>query len=192
MQAITLAAYGTLPAQESTRLYQNDDVFRDERIATVKKSAAEIRFVDDTALYMGPSSELVLDAFIYDPDSTTGEFVVELGEGLFRFVSGSMPSQNYSIDTAVAVIGVRGTDLVLEVAESGALTVSVVDGAVSIAPKGGGAPGVASQGQVASVATADSSVSVSNAAVSVPASVSGDGSASGAASSVGGGGGGGH
>ncbi|MBT3628081.1 MAG: hypothetical protein HN527_08290, partial [Rhodospirillaceae bacterium] len=110
VEEIRLALYGTVAGGDSERLYENDQVFADELIETVKKSGAQIRFVDDTDLWLGASSQLTLDSFIYDPDRGTGELVAELGIGVFRFVTGNLPSEGYEILTPVAVIGIRGTD----------------------------------------------------------------------------------
>jgi len=183
VKSVSMAAYGTNPGQSEVRIYTHDGVYTDEVIRTVNKSSAEIRFLDDTELFLGPNSELVLDEYIYNPVDSTGEFVVELGEGLFRFVSGEMSSQSYTIDTPVATIGVRGTNIVFSIGVFG-LFLQMIDGSALITPKGTGAPATASQGQVASVATANSDVAVTTAAVSVPAEVSGEGGGPGVGPSV--------
>ena len=183
LKSVTIAAYGALPGEQETRLYVNDDVYTDQRIKTVSKATAEIRFIDDTELYLGPNSELVLDEFIFNPVDTAGEFAVELGEGLFRFVSGEMPSQSYTIDTPVAVIGVRGTNIVFSIGAFG-LIMQIFDGAALISPKGGGAAATASTGQTASVASAASDVAVTNGPVSMPAEVSGEGGGPGVGPSI--------
>lgn len=96
---IRLALYGTVSGGNSERLYKNDHVFADELIETVKKSSAQIRFLNDTDLWLGASSQLTLDSFIYDPDAGTGEMIAELGTGLFRFVTGNMPNEGFEILT---------------------------------------------------------------------------------------------
>lgn len=183
LKSVTMAAYGTIPGEQESRVYTNDDVFTDEVIRTVRKGGAEIRFLDDTELFIGPSSELVLDEYIFNPVDTAGEFAIELGEGLFRFVSGEMPSQSYTIDTPVAVIGVRGTDIVFSIGAFG-LAMQIFDGAALITPKGGGAAATASAGQTASVASATSDVAVTNGPVSMPAEVSGEGGSPGVGPSI--------
>src|SRR5678816_2381329 len=76
---------------------------------------------------MGPSSELVLDKFVYDPDKKAGAMTIKALSGAFRFVSGSAPSQNYRIDTAVGTIGVRGTDISFKI-EGNVLTLTLAAG----------------------------------------------------------------
>jgi hypothetical protein len=104
-----------------------DGVFRDEVIRTGKSAKAQLLFRDETILTMGPSSELVLDKFVYDPDKKAGAMTIKALSGAFRFVSGSAPSQNYRIDTAVGTIGVRGTDISFKI-EGNVLTLTLAAG----------------------------------------------------------------
>ncbi len=189
VEEIRTALYGTVAGGDSERLYEQDHVYADELIETVKKSGALIRFLDNTDLWLGASSQMTLDSFIYNPDQGTGELVAELGVGLFRFVTGNMPHENFQILTPVATIGIRGTDFSVSVAENGATTVSVFSGQVSVSPRGGGAAQSVNTGETASVASAAGSVSVSpSGRTAPPASISaGHGKTSG---NVGGGGGG--
>jgi uncharacterized membrane protein YgcG len=193
VEEIRLALYGTVVGGDSERLYENDHVYANELIETVKKSGAQIRFLDDTDLWLGASSQLTLDSFIYDPDQGSGEMVAELSVGLFRFVTGNLPGPSYEIRTPAAVIGIRGTDFSVAVAADGATEVSVYSGQVSVSPRGGGAAAAVNPGETAAVATATGSVSVSPSSQSAPpASVSaGQGSAASGSSGGGNGGGGG-
>ena len=138
VEEIRLALYGIVTGGDSERLYENDHVYADELIETVKKSSAQIRFLDDTDLWLGASSQLTLDSFIYDTDQGSGEMVAELTVGLFRFVTGNLPGPSFEILTPAAVIGIRGTDFSFAVAASGATEVSVYSGQVSVSPRGGG------------------------------------------------------
>ena len=193
VEEIRVALYGTLAGGDSERLYENDHVYADELIETVKKSGALIRFLDETDLWLGASSQMTLDTFIYDPNQGTGELVAELGVGLFRFVTGNMPNENFRVLTPVATIGIRGTDFSVAVAENGATEVSVFSGQVSVSPRGGGAAQSVNPGETASVASATGSVSVSPSGLTAPpASVSaGHGTTSGNVGGGGSGGGGG-
>ena len=193
VEEIHLALYGTVLGGDSERLYENDHVYVDELIETVKKFGAQIKFLDDTDLWIGPSSQLTLDTFIYDPDQGTGEMVAELGTGLFRFVTGNLPNESMLILTPVASIGIRGTDFSVSMAENGATEVSVHSGQVSVSPRGGGAAQSVNTGETAAVASATGTVSVSPSTQSMPpASISGgDSTASGQTGGGGAGGGGG-
>ena len=99
---------GTL--QENVRSLVNaDPVFQDELVATAERSASEIRFLDETSLTVGPKSSVVLDSFLYDPAAPSGTLVIGAAEGVFRFVTGNMPSDSYEIRTQEVTVGVRGT-----------------------------------------------------------------------------------
>ena len=173
VEEIRLALYGTVAGGDSIRLWENDHVYADELIETVKKSSAQIRFLDDTDLWLGASSQLTLDSFIYDPEQGTGEMVAELGVGLFRFITGNLPGESYAVLTPAATIGIRGTDFSVAVAENGATAVTVYSGQVTVAPRGGGAAQSVNPGETAAVATATGNVSVSpSSQTAPPASVS--------------------
>ena len=93
-----------------------DDLYHNELLETFEESAAEVTFLDETIISMGPDSSLVLDQFVYDPDPSNSSFVVTVTEGALRFTSGVLPSDAYKINTPVATIGIRGTviDLVVD------------------------------------------------------------------------------
>jgi len=86
-----------------------DTIFQNQHIRTGRNSAAQLLFRDETALTMGPSASLVLDKAVYDPDKHTSEITVRAVSGAFRFVTGSSPSGNYSINTPAGTVGIRGT-----------------------------------------------------------------------------------
>jgi len=92
-----------------------DRVFQEQQIRTGADSAAQLLFLDETALTVGPNSQLVLDKAVFDPDKKVGELSVRAVTGAFRFISGSSPSGNYTIKTPSGTIGVRGTWFVFRI-----------------------------------------------------------------------------
>jgi ferric-dicitrate binding protein FerR (iron transport regulator) len=119
---------GTL-ATEVRQLVINDGVAQNELIATAPDAASEIEFVDGTKLTLGPRARVVLDKFVYDPDPSKGAFFLSVSEGVFRFVTGTMAHQSYSIKTPNGTIGVRGTVFNMLVFSNSSI-VQVVDGEV--------------------------------------------------------------
>jgi ferric-dicitrate binding protein FerR (iron transport regulator) len=89
-------------------LSNGSSVFANERIRTGDASTAQLLFVDQTNLAVGPKSEVVLDRFVYNPNGK-GNVVIQTGRGVFRFVSGSQDPASYQVRTPVATIGIRGT-----------------------------------------------------------------------------------
>jgi hypothetical protein len=112
-------------------------VVSNELIQTLAGAATRIRFLDDSDLRLGQSSMIVLDRLVYDPDQGTKEFVLGIAVGAARFVSGDVDPERFVLHTPVALIGIRGTDFVVVVAQSGRTTVSVLEGAVIVTPRGG-------------------------------------------------------
>ena len=110
----------------------NDQIFRQEIIETNSVSSTQILFMDETVLSIGPDSRLIMDTMVYDPDANTGKFVVTASRGLFTFVTGSLASESYEINTPTATIGVRGTKFDLFVSRKGASTVILRSGAVDM------------------------------------------------------------
>ena len=110
----------------------NDQIFKQEIIETNSVSSTQILFMDETVLSIGPDSRLIMDEMVYDPDSNTGKVVVTAARGLFTFVTGSLASESYEINTPTATIGVRGTKFDLFVSRKGASTVILRSGAVDM------------------------------------------------------------
>lgn len=99
-------------ATAPTALHQGDGLFTNERVETAKDSKAQLLFADQTALSMGPESNLVLDKFVYDPNRNVGTVVLQTVSGAFRFIGGvadTTPGSSYSVQTPVGTIGIRGT-----------------------------------------------------------------------------------
>lgn len=90
-------------------LVAGSDVRVREVVRTGADSMAQLLFLDETSLSIGPQSEVTLDRFVYDPNRRAGNVVFNAGRGVFRFVSGSQQPASYQIKTPVATIGVRGT-----------------------------------------------------------------------------------
>ena len=113
--AVIQDARGTPPGQTTRILRPKLDVFQDERIQTDERGVTQILLVDGSSLTVGPNSDLTIDRFIYDPDTSTGEIAAKLGRGFLRFVGGQISKRGkVRIATPTAVIGVRGGIAVIE------------------------------------------------------------------------------
>jgi len=110
-------------------------VFQDEVIRTGAKSMAQLLFLDETSLSVGPQSEVKLDKFVYNPATGAGDVVLSATKGAFRFITGSQSPANYKLVTSVATIGVRGTIVDCYLSDKGLYCVAQegkADGAVFI------------------------------------------------------------
>jgi hypothetical protein len=90
---------------------QNDSAYLGEVIETHVESLVRFRFLDDTQLFVGPSSTVRLDSFVYNPDNTAAKLVIKASKGAFRFISGKSAHEAYEISTPYGSLGVSGTTL---------------------------------------------------------------------------------
>jgi hypothetical protein len=113
-----------------------DDIYRDELIETFEGSATELTFLDESVLTLGPETAVVLDRFVYNPDSDANEFVLSVAKGVLRFATGKLNSDAYEIHTPVSTIGIRGTviDVTVGTAAGGvdAMTLTVIEGEATL------------------------------------------------------------
>jgi hypothetical protein len=95
--------------QSTRELAIKDNVFTEEVIETDADAAARIVFLDGTELSLGPSSRMVLDRYVYDPNTGAGEMAMRMVTGVFEFASGDIPSADYDLGTPFGNLAVRGT-----------------------------------------------------------------------------------
>ena len=128
---------------------ENDAVFLLDRITTDDAGRLRLRLDDSSVLVVGPDSRLTIDEFVYDGG---GSFVGDLSVGGFRFLSGDMPSSSYRIQTPTAVVGLRGTDVIVMYDPLGRMTlVIVLAGEVWVRPLGLEEQFAVEAGQIAEV-----------------------------------------
>ena len=139
VERIRVWAWGTAPKGAKVTLYRTDAVVTDELVETIEDGALHIQFLDDTRLRLGSASQVTLDRFVYDPDTRAGELVLDLGEGVFRFITGKLDKRGIQLRTPVALIGIRGTDLVIRVGADGTTTVYMFRGSCVVTALRGGA-----------------------------------------------------
>ena len=152
---LATAAHGMLLEIGRRELFILDDVFEDETVETAIEGALHIVFLDSTDFRLGEDSSMVLETYIYDPDTRPGTLLARLSSGVFRIVSGDMHKAGFRIVTPTATIGIGGTDFSVSVATDGSTTVSVNEGKVEVSPtsagKGVGGSVVAAKGQSVAV-----------------------------------------
>ena len=87
------------------------------------KGEVGITFIDDTNVAVSSQSSLIIDDFVYDPNSAEGsKLVFKIALGTVRYASGNIAKlnkQNVDIRTPTARIGVRGTAFSMTVDEIG-------------------------------------------------------------------------
>ena len=103
-----------LPATVGMSIRQSDTV------VTGADGSAGITFTDNSLLSAGPNSVLVVDRYAFDRTTHAGHFDASLKKGTLAVVSGKMVKQTpgaMRVRTPAAIMGVRGTDFVVQVDE---------------------------------------------------------------------------
>jgi hypothetical protein len=107
--AVNPAAAGTPPNAGSHALSVGGSVVNQERIDTTSEGTTHLTFKDTSTLNVGHNSSVVIDKFVYDQGTGTGEMAASMTKGVLRFVGGQVShTTGASVKTPVATIGVRG------------------------------------------------------------------------------------
>lgn len=96
---------------------------------TTKNGAWQLEFADDTRVDVTEHSRMVIDEFIYDPNSGAGSLGMRATLGAVRYASGQIAKtgqQRVNIRTPSASISVRGTDFMMIVDEIGGSMITLL------------------------------------------------------------------
>ena len=99
-----------------------------EQYDTVKTGNGKvgILFIDDTRVDVTQHSKLIIDEFVYDPNTKKGKLNLSAKLGTIKYASGQIAKtsrQDIIITTPTATIGVRGTDFTMTIDELGSSTI---------------------------------------------------------------------
>ena len=110
---------------ESEKVAKDLDVFSYDTVKTGNGKVG-IEFIDSTRVDVTEHSKLIIDEFVYDPNTKTGKLSLKAKLGTVRYASGQIAKnskQNVQITTPTATIGVRGTDFTMTIDEIGSSTI---------------------------------------------------------------------
>lgn len=97
-----------------------NDVHRQERITTDANGTVHLLFLDQSSITLGPNSDIVIDRFVFDPDSGKGSLAVSTTKGILRVVGGKLSKQaDTVVNTPLATIGIRGGISTIETRPNG-------------------------------------------------------------------------
>jgi hypothetical protein len=117
--AVNPRTTGEPPTANARQLIVTDRVVLEERIVAGENGLAQLMFLDQTTLTVGPNSEVVLDRFVYDPDTDAGEVALTLTRGAMRFIGGRISkSSDATIKAPGGLIGLRGGMLAVDTTAS--------------------------------------------------------------------------
>ena len=125
--AVNPAAQSAPPGGSLRTIQLGTQIIYKERISTSASGSLQLAFTDKSTLSLGPNSDLVIDEFVYDPNSGQGKMAVSLGRGVLRFVGGQVSHDgNAQIKTPVATIGLRGAAGTISYDPAGSGTLKVI------------------------------------------------------------------
>ncbi len=112
------------------RLELGDQVFQGDILESGPQGNVGILLADETTFAMGPEGRMVLDEMIYDPATQQGSVSMSVLQGVFTFVSGQVAKTDpdaMTLDTPVATIGIRGTQVGLDIRDGENLNVHLME-----------------------------------------------------------------
>lgn len=92
-------------------------LFVSDRIVSAPGSSAGIVFKDGTQLTVGPSTDIQVRDYAFEPKQAKFEFFVYLAKGAAVYTSGmiaKLAPESVKVGTPTATIGVRGTRFIIE------------------------------------------------------------------------------
>jgi hypothetical protein len=90
----------------SEKLSPGTELFANETVRTGNRGQADLVLLDNTNLIVGPTSEVLLDKFVYDRTGSSSSVVLQAIRGTLRVVTGSQARRAYRINTPYGSLGV--------------------------------------------------------------------------------------
>lgn len=87
-------------------------------ITTSADSGVSMVLRDGTAIVVGPSAQLRIKRFRFDPVTQVGGLLLRLGRGSMRMATGLIGKhhpEEERVETPTTAIGIRGTDFIVNV-----------------------------------------------------------------------------
>ncbi len=111
---------GTPPAAATRQLFIGEGLVQDELIESSPIGSGQFLFLDQTTLTIAKDSSLVLDKYVYNPDTKVGEFSMRMSRGVLRFIGGRITKNTDAVVvTPTATIGIRGGMAIITVDPDG-------------------------------------------------------------------------
>ncbi len=117
-------------------------ILLNEHVYSGANGHMQVMLLDETVFTIGPDSDMVLDNFVYDPNTTTGKIAANVVKGTFRFVTGKMHSTDpdaRKLKLTVGTIGIRGTDFEVQFQPGAPGYIKLFRGELEITPANAGA-----------------------------------------------------
>ena len=102
----------SLPGREGLHIFSQDS------IRTGADGSAGIILHDGTRISLGPSSEIAIERFAFEPAQRQLSLVLRMVQGVAAYISGKISQLapgSVEVATPAGIIGLRGTEFVLSV-----------------------------------------------------------------------------
>jgi hypothetical protein len=142
---------GTPPAGAVRKMAVGDGIGLGLALATAQASAAKMTFVPQGSLTIGPETRLTIEQSVVDRATGRDTSKLSLSVGRLRVALGKLFAGDVEVKTPAAVIGIKGTDVLLDLDAAGRLTVLVLAGTARVGKAGGGGTVDVSPGQYTTV-----------------------------------------
>lgn len=137
--AVNPQATGSPPGGGPRSLAVGQEVLFSEHLATGGAGQAQVLFLDESALTIGPNSDVVVDQYVYDPKAAAGKLALSASRGLLRFVGGKLSKADNAVtlSTPGGTLGIRGGIFLAEIGADGAVTVVLIYGELTVTGRNG-------------------------------------------------------
>ena len=129
VEELSGTAFAKLPTEDKRQLSIGDNIYESDLITTERKSSIGLLLKDDTVFKLGPEARLLAVKFKYQKDVENDSLTLKILQGTFRFVTGLIAKKRpktMNVNTAVATIGIRGTNVVGE-ADATSATIILIE-----------------------------------------------------------------
>ncbi|MDH5489833.1 MAG: FecR domain-containing protein, partial [Rhodospirillaceae bacterium] len=131
-QVDTLSGTVTAVRADGTKveLKPGDPVYQGDILESSADGAIGVVLADETTFSMAENGRMVLDEMVFDPGTQEGSVSLSVMQGVFTFVSGQVAKTDpdaMTLNTPVATIGIRGTQVGLDIADGKEMKVALME-----------------------------------------------------------------
>ena len=115
---------------ERVRHELGDQVFQGDILESGDDGKVGVLLADETTFAMSSEGRMVLDEMVCDPATQEGSVSMSVLQGVFTFVSGQVAKTDpdaTTLDTPVATIGIRGTQVGLDIRDGESFNVHLME-----------------------------------------------------------------
>ena len=98
---------------ETRELKAGDKIYLNETIYAGVGSGTQILLLDQSTFTVGEDSEVVMDTFVFDPETNDGKIVASVKQGSLKVISGLISKKNpdsLTVEVPEGTLGSRGTE----------------------------------------------------------------------------------